>query len=158
MLVALDACVHVIGRDGRRTIPMESFYRAAGEPTLEKGELIVAIEVPLLNGAAFHYEKFAHWRGDFPEASAAVRLEQNGKNVRGIRISFGGVSPLPMRPHATEALLQKAGFDEENIERAARRAVYGALPLKDNEGKVEMLVAVTATAVRKARDQFVSLS
>jgi CO/xanthine dehydrogenase Mo-binding subunit/CO/xanthine dehydrogenase FAD-binding subunit len=158
MLVALDASVHVFGPEGRRKIPMESFYLAPGETTLQRGELIFAIEVPLLNGAAFHYEKFAHWRGDFPEASAAVRLELNRKNAPAIRISFGGVSPLPMRPHATEAQLQKAGLGEENIERAARRAVHGALPLKDNEGKVEMLVAVTAAAVRKARNQFVSLS
>ncbi len=152
MLVALDASVHVFGNKGKRTIAMESFYRAAGETMLQKGELITGIEVPLLKGAAFHYEKFAHWRGDFPEASAAVRMQWGGKGSRSIRVSLGGVSPLPMRAAWTEAEVLKSGLDDAALASAARRAAYGALPLKDNEGKVEMLVAVTADALRKARN------
>src|SRR4051812_43009371 len=52
-LVALDAVVHAQGTDGRRTIPLTEFYRLPGDrPDLENvlahGELITAIEIPLL--------------------------------------------------------------------------------------------------------------
>ena len=56
-LVALDAVVHAEGTDGQRTIPLTEFYRLPGDrPDLENvlahGELITAIEIPLLPAGA----------------------------------------------------------------------------------------------------------
>src|SRR5688500_15928004 len=50
-LVALDATVLVTGPGGDRRIPFQSFHRLPGDApqkdnTLEKGELIVAVEIP----------------------------------------------------------------------------------------------------------------
>src|SRR3954449_4211402 len=62
-LVALDAVVHAQGTDGLRTIPLTEFYRLPGDrPDLENvlahGELITAIEIPLLpTGARSGYLK-----------------------------------------------------------------------------------------------------
>jgi CO/xanthine dehydrogenase FAD-binding subunit len=152
-LTSLDASVVVHGPGGTRRIPMGEFYRWSGETTVAAQEIIVAIEVPLLDGATQAYEKYAQWRGDFPEASAGVWLEWSGDRLVSARISLGGVSPLPMRAvHAERSLISGKALTDELIETAARKVVYGALPLSDNASKADMIVAVTARALRRARD------
>lgn len=158
-LTALDATVIVQGLEGERRIPMAEFYRWSGETTVSPVEIIVAIEVPRISSVTQAYEKYAQWRGDFPEASAAVRLEWNGDTLRSARISLGGVSPLPMRAvHAEKSLMAQAArtpartLTDEIIADAARRVVYGALPLRDNAAKVDMAISVAARALRRARD------
>lgn len=152
ILVALDAVV--IATDGRaeRRIPMERFYRWSGETVLEAGEVMLAIEVPRA-GTAQAYEKYAQWRGDFPEASAAVRLRREGGRLVEARISLGGVAPLPMRPKAAEQALLRAGLGDAALRDAAEKVVRGALPLKDNAAKLDMIVAVAERALRRARDR-----
>lgn len=153
-LTALDATVIVQGAGGERRVPMGEFYRWSGETTVAPQEIIVAVEVPRVAGVTQAYEKYAQWRGDFPEASAGVRLAWNGDKLAAARISLGGVSPLPMRAvHAERALLAAAhDLSDERIAAAARKVVYGALPLHDNAAKVDMVIAVTARALRRARD------
>ena len=158
-LTALDATVVVRSRDGKRRVPMGEFYRWSGETTVSPQEIIVAVEVPRLAAATQAYEKYAQWRGDFPEASAGVRLVWNGDSLVDARISLGGVSPLPMQAvHAERALLASGSrasvreLTDERIDTAARKVVYGALPLRDNAAKVDMVIAVAARALRRARD------
>jgi CO/xanthine dehydrogenase FAD-binding subunit len=158
-LTALDATVIVQGQGTERRVPMGEFYRWSGETTVSAQEIIVAVEVPRVCGATQAYEKYAQWRGDFPEASSGVRLVWQGDSLREARISLGGVSPLPMRAvHAERALLATGtatsarDLTDERIAAAARKVVYGALPLRDNAGKVDMVIAVTARALRRARD------
>jgi CO/xanthine dehydrogenase FAD-binding subunit len=153
-LTALDATVIVQGPAGERRVPMGEFYRWSGETTVSPQEIIVAIEVPRVAGATQAYEKYAQWRGDFPEASAGVCLAWSGDALVHARISLGGVSPLPMRATHAERALLAPGRDltDERIAAAARKVVYGALPLRDNAAKVDMAIAVTARALRRARD------
>jgi CO/xanthine dehydrogenase FAD-binding subunit len=152
-LTSLDATVVVHGPGGTRRIPMGEFYKWSGETTVAAQEIIVAIEVPLLDGATQAYEKYAQWRGDFPEASAGVCLEWSGDRLVSARISLGGVSPLPMRAvHAERSLINGKALTDELIKTAACKVVYGALPLRDNASKADMIVAVTARALRRARD------
>ncbi|WP_374666846.1 molybdopterin cofactor-binding domain-containing protein [Ramlibacter sp.] len=153
-LTALDATVIVQGPAGERRIRMADFYRWSGETNVGPQEIIVAVEVPRTADVTQAFEKYAQWRGDFAEASAAVHLHWQGDALRGVRISLGGVSPLPMRAaHAERALLVTArDLTDDHIAVAARKVVYGALPLRDNAAKVDMVIAVTARALRRARD------
>ncbi|MGA0572067.1 molybdopterin cofactor-binding domain-containing protein [Variovorax sp. VNK109] len=154
-LTALDATVIVHGQAGKRRIAMADFYRWSGETTVSPQELILSIEVPLATGSTQVYEKYAQWRGDFPEASAGVRLTWDGDRLASVRISLGGVSPLPMRAtHAERALMTQAHrlMNDDSIRTCAQKVVYGALPLRDNAAKADMIVAVTERALRRARD------
>jgi CO/xanthine dehydrogenase FAD-binding subunit len=152
-LTALDATVVVQGPDSSRRIAMADFYKWSGETTVAPQEIIVAINVPVLSGATQAYEKYAQWRGDFPEASAGVRLAWDGDSLTSVRISLGGVSPLPMRAvHAEQSLMHGKVLTDEWIDLSARKVVYGALPLRDNASKADMIVAVTARALKRARD------
>ena len=111
-LVALDAVVHAQGTDGRRTIPLTEFYRLPGDrPDLESvlahGELITAIEIPLLPaGARSCYLKVRDRASyEFALTSAAVSLLIEDGVMTEARVALGGVGTIPWRAGAAEEML-----------------------------------------------------
>ena len=54
------------------------------------GELITAVTIPRPSAAVTEvFEKYAQWRGDFAEASVAIRLQWRGAEVSEARVAFG---------------------------------------------------------------------
>jgi xanthine dehydrogenase YagS FAD-binding subunit len=111
-LVALDAVVHAQGTDGRRAIPLTEFYRLpGGRPDLENvlahGELITAIEIPLLPaGARSGYLKVRDRASyEFALTSAAVALLIEDGVMTEARVALGGVGTIPWRAAAAEEVL-----------------------------------------------------
>ena len=151
MLACLDAEVVTAGRGLERRIPVERLYVWAGETVLAPAELIIRIEIPQPpEQSSFHYEKYARWRGDFAEASAAVRLIGTKTRLTDVAIVLGGVAPTPARAVHSEELLRDAALTSEAIEAAAAAAVFGALPMKDNRYKASLTVTVVARAIAAA--------
>src|SRR5947209_13889532 len=106
-LVALGAVVHAVGTDGQRTIPLTEFYRLPGDrPDLENvlahGELITAIEIPLLPaGARSGYLKVRDRASyEFALTSAAVALLIEDGVITEARVALGGVGTIPWRAAA----------------------------------------------------------
>jgi xanthine dehydrogenase YagS FAD-binding subunit len=145
-LVALDAVVHVRGTTGPRQFPVEELYRLPGETphlehTLERGELITAVEVPIgPSGPRGRYVKVRDRASyEFAVASAAITLDLDAGTVRQARIAVGGVATRPWRLRDSEATLVGAPATHEAWQRAAKLARDGARPLADNGYKVELL-------------------
>ncbi|MDO8300891.1 molybdopterin cofactor-binding domain-containing protein [Lacisediminimonas sp.] len=153
ILVALDARVLVLGPQGKRSIPIESFYNWSGETTMARNEIMVQVEIPLpgkVRGCGQVFEKYAQWRGDFAEASVAVMLHRDGSRLASVRVALGAVSPLPVRAAHVERMLMTGRLDDSAIEAASRQVVLGALPLRDNAWKAELLVNLTRRALQRA--------
>lgn len=112
-LAALDAEVHVVGRDGERVIPFASFHRLPGDrpdvdTTLRPGELITHIEVPA-NDFQRHstYLKIRERQSyafALVSVAAAVTLDGDGV-VTDARVALGGVAHKPWRDREAESLL-----------------------------------------------------
>ena len=152
-LVALDAVVLVQGRDGERRIPIEGFHRVPdGTPerdtVLERGELIVAVEVPASAAAArSRYLKIRDRASfEFALVSVAAGLELADGSIREARLAAGGVGTKPWRLRAAEQALRGRPAEPESYQAAADLAVDGARPLPRNGFKVELL----RRAVRRA--------
>lgn len=156
ILNALDAAVEIVGPGGLRSIPLAGFYTWSGETVVAPGELITAVTIPHAGaGAATSevFEKYAQWQGDFAEASVAIWLAWDQGRLTTARVAFGGVSPLPERSAAVERALLAGGTSNEALRAAAEQAVHGALPLRDNRSKVDLLVNLTERAARRALDR-----
>ena len=104
-LIALDAVVRIQGGEQRRVVPLMEFYRAPGdtphvENVLEHGELITAVEMPLLPAAnaRSHYLKVRDRASyEFALTSAAVALRTENGSVTWSRVAMGGVGTMPWR-------------------------------------------------------------
>ena len=136
---------------GTRVVPLSEFYTWSGETVVDAGELIEAVTIPVPDFEVTEtFEKYAQWRGDFAEASVAVRLGWQGNDLCDARVAFGSVSPLPSRSNDVEQAFLAAGPTKDSVRAAAEHAVHGALPLRDNASKVSLLVNLTERALTRA--------
>ncbi|MGP4101187.1 FAD binding domain-containing protein [Nonomuraea sp. KM90] len=144
-LVALDTVVHVQGMDGPRGIPLTEFHLPPGdtphvENVLRHGELITAIEVPLLpEGARSHYLKVRDRVSyEFALTSAGTALVVEEGTIRYARVALGGVGTVPWRAWAAEDVLLGAPANRDTFHAAADAALEGARTLPGTAFKVDL--------------------
>jgi CO/xanthine dehydrogenase FAD-binding subunit len=147
-LVALDAVVEVRGvgpLPQDRKIPLTDVYLPPGdtpdaENTLVHGDLITAVEVPVLperwrSGYLKVRDRASY---DFALTSAAVALTIEDGVIAAGRIGLGGVATVPWRAHAAEDVLRGAPATAETFLAAAEVALEGAVPRPGNAFKIEL--------------------
>jgi CO/xanthine dehydrogenase FAD-binding subunit len=156
-LVALDTLVHVQGTDGRRTIPLTQFYRVPGdrpdiENVLARGELITAIEIPLLPaGARSEYLKVRDRASyEFALTSAAVALTIEDGVIAEARVALGGIGAIPWRAHAAEEVLIGAGASTSLFRAAADAEVVDPFTVPGTAFKVELAKRTLVRALETA--------
>lgn len=144
-LAALDATVHVQGPKGERRIALNDFYLLPGttperENVLERGELVLAVELPALPAARRSTYLKARDRASyaFALASVAAVLEVEAGRIRQARVALGGVATRPWRARAAEERLLGQAPSPELYKAAAEAAVEGARPRTHNAYKVEL--------------------
>lgn len=144
-LAAFDAVVRVQGPAGAREVPLVDFHRLPGdEPqrdtVLQRGELIVAVDLPALPIAArSHYRKVRDRASyAFALVSVAAAIDVQDGLVRDVRVALGGVAHKPWRATRAEAALRGAEPTEEACGRAADAELEQAAPLAHNAFKVAL--------------------
>ena len=157
-LVALGASLALTGKKGRREVELEKFFVTPEEDVRRENsigpdELITEILVPQLPaGARTVYLKQGEKESfDWPVADVAVVL-QMGTSGRCERASvvLGAAAPVPLRAREAEAALTGRAVNEESARAAARAALRGATPLKENGYKLPIFEALVRRAVLRA--------
>jgi xanthine dehydrogenase YagS FAD-binding subunit len=115
---ALDANVIVLGPRGERSITFTEFHRLPGntperDNVLERGDLIIAIEVPpRIEARASYYLKLRDRQSyEFALVSAAAAVAIDGRRIRSAPVAMGGVAHKPWRLTAAEAALRGVSLD-----------------------------------------------
>jgi xanthine dehydrogenase YagS FAD-binding subunit len=155
---AMDADVIVRGRTGERSIPFTDFHRLPGstperDNVLDRGDLIVAIEVPArVEGRASHYLKVRDRQSyEFALVSAAAAVATDGRRLRSVRLAMGGVAHKPWRLAAAEAALRGVSLDDSDALKGAIATSFAdARPLAHNAFKVELTQRVALRALQTA--------
>jgi xanthine dehydrogenase YagS FAD-binding subunit len=155
---ALDANVIVRGRTGERSIPFTNFHRLPGstperDNLLDRGDLIVAIEVPArVEGRASHYLKVRDRESyEFALVSAAAAVATDGRRIRSARLAMGGVAHKPWRLAAAEAALRGVSLDDiDALKSAIATSFTDARPLARNAFKIELAQRVALRALQTA--------
>jgi CO/xanthine dehydrogenase FAD-binding subunit len=144
-LVALDAVVHIRGARGERSVPLTEFDVVPGERpdienVLEHGELITAIEVPLLPvGARSGYLKVRDRASyEFALTSAAAALVIEDGTIAMARVAVGGVGTIPWRARDAEAILTGATASSDTFRSAAEAAIQDPFTVPGTAFKVEL--------------------
>lgn len=159
-LVALDAQVVIAGAKGERKINFIDFHRLAGttpekDNNLQKGELILRLEIPLNNlNKNFHYQKVRDRSSyAFALVSVAAALELKNDVISNVRLAMGGVAHKPWRLLAAENFLKGKAATLANFEAAAKLAMEGAKAFGENDFKLKMApnTIVEALTVAKAK-------
>jgi carbon-monoxide dehydrogenase medium subunit len=121
--VLLDAELEVVGASGARTIPASEFFLGFFTTPLEDSDVLTEIRLPISSSAQrWGFREFAHRRGDFALAGAAVNLSMDGDSVGQARVAVFGTSDRPVRSAAAEAVLAGVTPTPERTAEAARVA------------------------------------
>jgi xanthine dehydrogenase YagS FAD-binding subunit len=156
-LVALDATVLVTGSKGDRRIPFQNFHRLPGDMpqldnTLERGELITAVEIP---GNEFrkhvHYLKVRDRTSyAFALVSVAAALDLQGDTIKDVRLAMGGVAHKPWRLTEAESFLKGKSASEQVFRQAADLAMKGAKSYGHNNFKLKLAPNTLVEALKTA--------
>jgi xanthine dehydrogenase YagS FAD-binding subunit len=156
-MVALDAVVHIQGRDGERAVPVGEFHLLPGttphlETVVQPRELITSVTLPKSPFAAHSaYVKLRDRASyEFALASAAAALELEGDRMRAVRVVLGGVATKPWRSPEAEHVLNGARADEQTLRAAAEAAMQGATPHRHNAFKIEVAKRAIVRALKNA--------
>lgn len=152
-LIACDARVVVAGPKGERRVPVAGFTTAPGQTILERGELVVEIEVPMPAPRASdaYLRLIPRTEMDIAVVGAAVQLTLDDAGVvRSARVALGAVAPTVLEaPEVVDALVGTR-LEETALERAASAASAAARPIDDRRGTVAYRTKVVGVLTRRA--------
>jgi xanthine dehydrogenase YagS FAD-binding subunit len=144
-LVALDAIVHIRGIGGQRSVQLTEFYVLPGERpdienVLEHGDLVTAIEIPLLpTGSRSGYLKVRDRASyEFALTSAAAALVIEDGRIVEARLGLGGVGTIPWRAREAEDILVGSLPTTESFRAAAEVALREPFTVPGTAFKVEL--------------------
>lgn len=155
-LVALDAEVMVTGEKGDRRIPFKDFHRLPGDlpqkdNTLERGELIVGVEIPGNNYSNVHYLKIRDRSSyAFALVSVAAAVEMQGDQIKNVALGMGGVAHKPWRVTEAETFLKGKNASEAVFREAAQLAMKGAKGYGENNFKLKLAPNTIVEALKTA--------
>lgn len=155
-MAALDAIIHVEGKNGKRTIEFANFHTLPGdhpeiENTLQPDELITGVEIPALAFAANSTYLKVRDRSSFAFAlaSAAVALDISGGKIKDARIAFGGIGTKPWRSKDAEQALKGKMASTDNFKAAADIALHDAKTYQYNSFKKDLAKRTLISALQK---------
>lgn len=98
MAVTLDARLHVVSADSKRTLPARDFFIAAMTTALQANELLIQVDVPVFQpGEAGGYAMFNRRHGDYALVAVALTLRLDAGKVAHMRLGISGVADKPLR-------------------------------------------------------------
>ncbi len=157
-LLALDASVVIAGPSGRRTLPLDRFFKGVNRTALDGGLLaeirVPAPAVPKGGRAAWSFQKLGRLKSDIAvvNAAAGVALDRDGRCVWA-RIALGAVAPTPLRARRAEARLIGKALDRSAIEAAAEVAAGETRPVGDVRSTAEYRREMSRVLVQRALEE-----
>jgi aerobic carbon-monoxide dehydrogenase medium subunit len=139
VLAALGATMHVLGREGERSVPAQEFFLGVYMTAVAPGELLRAVSVPAA-GEGDGFASVTIGRDGTCIVSAAASVDGGG-----VRVALGCVGAVPV-------VLTPGSGDEQAVREAVRTA--GLEPPSDVHAsadyRLHLAEVVAVRAVRKA--------
>jgi carbon-monoxide dehydrogenase medium subunit len=133
--VALDADIVVASRSGERRVKAREFFKGLFETALAFGELIAAVELPLL-GAGYRsvFLELARRHGDYALVGVAAVAKSAGGALADLRLAFLGAGTTPILARGAMAAAE-GKRPAPDVVAAAQAALAGDLaPIGDLNG------------------------
>jgi carbon-monoxide dehydrogenase medium subunit len=157
-LIAYGAECRLIGPEGERLVPLESFLLGPGRTALRPAELLAELHLPPQPSptGALYIKHSPRSAMDISAVgvAAVVTLESRDGVCREVRIALGAVASTVLRARSAEALLRGQHPDAARIQQAARAAIEDARPIDDIRGTARhrraIVEALTKRTLRSA--------
>ena len=148
MAAALLAYEATITTDRRSALTIGELFgdgsNGVADNRLAPGEMIKGVQLPppLQGERALYKRAISRSYAEWPLVEVCVRAVVTAGAFQFIRITAGGIAPVPLRLTASEAALQGKPANAATIANAAKQATAGAKPLPMTGYKLDLLVGV----------------
>jgi carbon-monoxide dehydrogenase medium subunit len=155
-LLVYDAVVVAEGPGGTRRIPVDDFFVRSGVTTLARGELVIAIELPLpaRKMGAVHMRRTRRRGHDLASVTLCCGVDEAGVT----RLAYGSVGPRPVLMVDESGMLADPAAPDEAKAPIFERMFADASPSPRSmraspEYRLAMLRVLGALALRTAIDR-----
>lgn len=138
VMLALNARIHLLSKEGERTISSAQMYNNDGIAYLTKRptEIVTGVELPPINGDITAFQKLRR-RGsiDFPilNVAAWLRPANDGSTIEAARIAIGGITSAPFLSMPSANALVGRALTPDTIHAAAHAARMDSRPLDNTD-------------------------
>ncbi|MFI0471091.1 xanthine dehydrogenase small subunit [Halomonas sp. HMF6819] len=136
VLLALGAWLEIVGPNGARRLPLESFFVDYKKTDLQSDEVISRIFIPsLTEHAALRVWKLSKRReDDISAVLGAFHYVIDGGFLSQVRLGFGGMDAVPKRALHAEAALEGQPVTQAGFQAAQRALTEDFAPMSDVRG------------------------
>jgi len=158
-LIVLGARLKIVGADGERTVPAESFFTGPGQTVLHPHELLSEIQVPNLlpQSSGVYMTQRLRKALDLANAGVAVVTVLDGDILSDIKIALGAVAPTPLRVKRAEEVLRGKKISDDLLQKAGQTAAEEASPIDDVRSSADyrrkMIKVMVVRAIKEAVEQ-----
>jgi len=158
VMMCLGATYQLAGKGGDRRVAAREFYQGAYFTSLEPGELVTAVRIPVPPaGHGYAYEKLKRKVGDFATAAAAVVLTMSGGKVATCSIGLTNVAETPLWAEDAAKILTGSALDAATVKAAVTAAEAITAPATDARGparyRTKMAGVMLARALARAKSR-----
>jgi len=157
-LLALDAQAVLIGTQGERIIPLDTFFIGPAKSVRER-ELIRELRIPLtqteIRGGFYKIGRTAE---DIAMVNVAITLTIQDGIITMVRLVLGAVAPTPLRATQTEQALLGQPASEETFQRAAEIVLNEVRPISDHRASADYRRRMSGIATVRALRQAAGLA
>jgi carbon-monoxide dehydrogenase medium subunit len=151
LMQCLDATYHLLGRDGERKVKARDFYQGAYFTSLEPGEILTAIRIPVpAAGHGYAYEKLKRKVGDYATAAAAVLNTNHPPTTKTPTNPHTKHTPTPVYAADASAALAGSDLGQAALDKAVIAAEAQVAPASDGRGPAEYRRRMAGVMLRRA--------
>jgi carbon-monoxide dehydrogenase medium subunit len=131
-LLSYGAIVTIVGPDGQREMPLETFFQGPGRTALGQAEIVTALHLPPPQGRrGWGFARRTRTVIDIALVSSCVVIQANNGVCDEVRVSLGAVGPTPLRAMGAEAVLRGQQPSAALLTQASRVAAEESRPISD---------------------------
>jgi aerobic carbon-monoxide dehydrogenase medium subunit len=150
-LLCFEAQVELRSEGTDRRVALAELFAGPGRTTLRPDELIVAVDLPEVEGAGSCYVRLEFRKQmEIAVVGATAVVVLHSGVVRDARIAITALAPTVRRVAAAESALVGSDGGREAAASAGRLAAEAAAPISDVRASLEYRRAMAAVVVRRA--------
>ncbi|MEM7099742.1 MAG: xanthine dehydrogenase family protein subunit M [Pseudomonadota bacterium] len=151
-MIAAGAKAVVVGKAGRRTVPVEKIVTGPGSTSLDKGDVIEAITLPKANkrtGDA--YLRFTpRTEMDIAVVGVGISLTIERGVIKKARVALGAVAPTAILVPSAARAITGTKLDEEALDKLAAACSKACNPIDDKRGTAAYRIRVAGVLSKRA--------
>ena len=145
-LLAYDAEIELVSRDGSRWISYDGFHTGYKQMNMRADELLARIRLPRNTSLLTHYYRKVGTRKAqaISKVCFAGVLRRDGARVSETRIALGSVAPVVLRAKQTEDAIRGKELNDETVRLARETLLREIAPIDDVRSTASYRLRVAA--------------